>query len=129
MAIQTSDSPFHGTYNVTIVLRYIESLGQNENLSIKQLSEKTAFLVAFPTLSRYCRLHPSLLSSTRYVSFHVSHIPHDRFLLRVSSLAVLGNSVHYWADGATVDLVGLEKVRLDYTNSGYCHYLFINRYS
>ena len=47
----------------------------------------------------------------------------------MSSLAVLGDSVHYGADGATVDLVGLEKVTLDYTNSGYCHYLFINRYS
>ena len=57
---------YHGTYDVTIVLRYIESLGQNENLTIKQLSEKTDFLVAFATLSRYCRLHPSLLSSPRF---------------------------------------------------------------
>ena len=119
---------YHGTYNVTIILRYIESLGQNENLSIKQLSEKTAFLVAFATLSRYCRLHPSLLSSPHFY-FFMFLIPHDRFLLRVSSLAVLGDRVHYGADGATVDLVGLEKVTLDYTNSGYCHYLIINRYS
>ena len=45
---------YHATYNVSVVLRYIESLGENENLSNKQLSEKTAFLVAFSTLSRYC---------------------------------------------------------------------------
>ena len=45
---------YHGTYNVTIVLRFIESLGENEILTLKQLSEKTAFLVAFSTLSRYC---------------------------------------------------------------------------
>ena len=44
---------YHATYNVSVVLRYIESLGENENLSNKQLSEKTAFLVAFSTLSRY----------------------------------------------------------------------------
>ena len=53
---------YHGTYDVTIILRYIESLGQNEDLTIKQLSEKTVFLVAFSTLSRYCRVDPSLLS-------------------------------------------------------------------
>ena len=45
---------YRGTYDVTIVLRYIESLGQNADLTLKQLSEKAAFLVAFATLSRYC---------------------------------------------------------------------------
>ena len=45
---------YHGTYDVNIVLRYIENLGQNETLTMKQLSEKTVFLVAFSTLSRYC---------------------------------------------------------------------------
>ena len=45
---------YHGTYDINIVLRYIESLGQNETLTMKQLSEKTVFLVAFSTLSRYC---------------------------------------------------------------------------
>ena len=29
-------------------------MGENETLTLKQLSEKTAFLVAFSTLSRYC---------------------------------------------------------------------------
>ena len=45
---------YHATYDVSVVLRYIESLGVNEVLSIKQLSEKIAFLVVFLTLSRYC---------------------------------------------------------------------------
>ena len=45
---------YHGTYDVTIILRFIESLGENEMLTLKQLSEKTAFLVVFSTLSRYC---------------------------------------------------------------------------
>ena len=45
---------YHGTYDVTIVLRFIENMGQNETLTLKQLSEKTVFLVAFSTLSRYC---------------------------------------------------------------------------
>ena len=45
---------YHGTYNVTMVLRFLQSLGENETLTIKQLSEKTAFIVAFSTLSRYC---------------------------------------------------------------------------
>ena len=44
---------YHATYDVSVILRYIESLGENETLSNKQLSEKTAFLVAFSTLSRY----------------------------------------------------------------------------
>ena len=45
---------YHGTYDVTIILRFIDNLGQNETLTLKQLSEKTVFLVAFSTLSRYC---------------------------------------------------------------------------
>ena len=45
---------YPGTYDVNIVLRYIEKMGQNETLTMKQLSEKTVFLVAFSTLSRYC---------------------------------------------------------------------------
>ena len=44
---------YHATYNTSVVLRCIESLGENETLSNKQLSEKTAFLVVFSTLSRY----------------------------------------------------------------------------
>ena len=43
---------YHGTYDVTIVLRFIESLGENETLTLKQLSEKRAFLVAFLEGSR-----------------------------------------------------------------------------
>ena len=45
---------YPGTYDINIVLRYIEKMGQNETLTLKQLSEKTVFLVAFSTLSRYC---------------------------------------------------------------------------
>ena len=43
---------YHGTYDINIVLRFIENLGQNETLTLKQPSEKTAFLVEFLTL--YC---------------------------------------------------------------------------
>ncbi len=45
---------YHATYDVSVILRYIESLGGNETLTHKHLSEKTAFLAAFSTLSRYC---------------------------------------------------------------------------
>ena len=41
------------TYDVTVILRHIENLGENETLTLKQLSEKRAYLVAFSTLSRY----------------------------------------------------------------------------
>ena len=52
---QTPPIPrYHGTYDITIILRFIESLGENETLALKQLSEKRAFLVVFSTLSRYC---------------------------------------------------------------------------
>ena len=43
---------YHGTYNIDIVLRFIENMGQNEALTLKQLSEKIAFLVVVLTLSR-----------------------------------------------------------------------------
>ena len=68
---------YRGTYDVTIVLRYIESLGQNADLTLKQLSEKAAFLVAFATLSRYCRLYPSLLSSPLF--FFMFSLPPNLF--------------------------------------------------
>ena len=45
---------YHGTYDINIVLRFIENMGQNETLTLKQLSEKTAFLLVFLTVSRYC---------------------------------------------------------------------------
>ena len=47
----------------------------------------------------------------------------------MSSLAVLGAGIDVGTDGATVDIVGLEKVTIDFTDSGYCYYLCINRYS
>ena len=45
---------YHGTYNINIVLSFIENMRQNETLTLKQLSEKTVFLMVFLTLSRYC---------------------------------------------------------------------------
>ena len=42
------------TYDITVILKHIKRLGENEMLTLKQLSEKTAFLVVFSTLSRYC---------------------------------------------------------------------------
>ena len=44
---------YRATYDVSVVLRHIENLGQNESLTLKKLSGKTAFLVVFSTLSRY----------------------------------------------------------------------------
>ena len=49
---------YRATYDISIALRYIESLGDNEMLIPKQLSEKTAFLVVFSTLFRYCLVFP-----------------------------------------------------------------------
>ena len=63
---------YHATYNVSVILRYIESLGENENLSNKQLSEKTAFLVAFSTLSRY-GLVPHLTKMS-FPNLFISHL-------------------------------------------------------
>ena len=48
---------YHGTYDISIILRFIESLGENETLTLKQLSEKKAFLMTFLTLSKYCLAH------------------------------------------------------------------------
>ena len=44
---------YHCTCDVKLILRFIENLGENKTLTLKQMSEKTAFLVAFSTLSRY----------------------------------------------------------------------------
>ena len=45
---------YRGTWDVKIVLRFIESLGENDSLTLSSLSCKTAFLLAFSTLSRCC---------------------------------------------------------------------------
>ena len=50
---------YHGTYDISIILRFIENLEENETLKLKQLSENIAFLVSFLTLSKYC-LDPTL---------------------------------------------------------------------
>ena len=99
---------YHGTYNVTIVLRFIQSLDENETLTIRQLFEKRAFLVAFSTLSKYClvlTLDQIVLPKTFSISpFSLT------VLLRVSSISVLGIVVHNGLDGAAVELIDLEKV-------------------
>ena len=41
------------TYDAGLVLKYLADLGENETLELKKLTLKTAFLVAFSTLSRY----------------------------------------------------------------------------
>ena len=38
---------YQGTYDMKIVLRFIEKLGENRTMILKQLSLKTAFLVVF----------------------------------------------------------------------------------
>ena len=76
-------------------------------LTHKQLSEKKAFLVAFSTLSRYClvfTLDRNDLPKSFYSLFSLT------VLLRVSSISVLGTVVHEGMDGATVELLDLEKV-------------------
>ena len=57
-------------YDVFIVFGHIENLGQHESLTLKQLSEKTAFLMAFSTLSRY-GLVPHLTKKSFPKSFFV----------------------------------------------------------
>ena len=41
------------TYNASHILKYLVDLGENETLGLESLMYKTAFLVAFSTLSRY----------------------------------------------------------------------------
>ena len=83
-------------------------MGETETLTLRQLSEKTAFLVAFLTLSRYS-LVPHLTEFT-FPNFEYSHLSLT-VLLRASSLLVLGIVVHEGVDGATVKLINLEKIK------------------
>ena len=85
-------------------------MGENETLSNKQLSEKTAFLVAFSTLSRY-GLVPHLTKMS-FPNLFISLFSLT-VLLRVSSISVLGTVVHEGMDGATVELLDLEKVLIN----------------
>ena len=41
------------TFDASRVLKYLADLGENETLGLKSLTYKTAFLMAFSTLSRY----------------------------------------------------------------------------
>ena len=76
-------------------------------LTNKQLSEKTAFLVAFSTLFRY-GLVPHLTKMS-FPNLFISLFSLT-VLLRVSSISVLGTVVHDGLDGAAVELLDLEKV-------------------
>ena len=92
-------------YDIFVVLRHIENLGQNESLNLKQLSEKTVFLVACSILSRY-----GLVPHLTKMSFPNPFLSLFSFtvLLRVSSILVLASVVHYGLIGAAVELVDLE---------------------
>ena len=59
-----------GTWDIQIVLRLIESLGENDSLTLSMLSTKTAFLLAFSTLSRCCL--PQLSQSSIFLSIELS---------------------------------------------------------
>ena len=43
---------YRGTWDAKIVLRFLEDLGENDSLSLKHLTAKTAFLITFSTLAR-----------------------------------------------------------------------------
>ena len=45
---------YHGTYDISLVSGFRENIGENENLTLGELSVKTAFLLVFSTVSRYC---------------------------------------------------------------------------
>ena len=47
----------------------------------------------------------------------------------MSSLLVLEIMVHEGVDGAAVKLLDLEKVKLIYTNPGFCYNFFLNGHS
>ena len=92
---------YRAIYDVFIVLGHIENLGQHESLTLKQLSEKTAFLVAFSTLSRY-GLVPHLTKMSfpnPFLSLFSLTV-----LLRVSSISVLGSVVHEGLNRPAVEL-------------------------
>ena len=72
----------HGTYYINTVLRFIENFGQNEILTMNQLTEKTAFLVVFSTLDTDLSQFSSLKIFISPICLTV--------LLRVSSVLVLG---------------------------------------
>ena len=67
------------TWDVLAVLNYIETLGHSEDLSLKQLSFKTVFLLAITRLSRsvdLCSLDTSRMQSLpNDISFLPSSLP------------------------------------------------------
>merc|ERR1712240_600082 len=72
-----------GTCDVAVILKHIKRMGENETLTLKQLSEKTVFLVAFSTLSRY-GLVPHMTKNPFLSLFSLT------VLLRVSTISVMG---------------------------------------
>ena len=74
-------------------------MGENETLTLKQLSEKTAFLVVFSTLSRY-----GLVPHLTKMSFPNPFLSlfFLTAILRVSIISVVGSVVHDGLGGATV---------------------------
>ena len=98
---------YRATYEISVVLRHIDNLGQNKSLTLKQLSEKTGFLLVFSTLSRY-RLVPHLTKMSFPSPFFVSFL-HD-CPTQSEQLPVLGSVVHEGLDGATVKLLDLENI-------------------
>ena len=69
------DLLFHDTWNVQVVLDYLESLGQNDTLSLKHLSWKTAMLLALTRPSRSADLAQLEISRRQYKTDGVLFFP------------------------------------------------------
>ena len=59
------------TWDVDVVIRYFQSLGENDNLTLKQLSKKLVLLMALVEASRVSELQALDL---RYQSYHLEGV-------------------------------------------------------
>ena len=84
-------------------------MGENETLTLKQVSEKRAFLVAFLTLSRYC-LDLTLDQIYLPKLFVISPLPDCP--TESEQCFGLGARIHEEWDGISIKLVSLEKITL-----------------
>jgi hypothetical protein len=108
---------YSDTWDVDTVLKYIIGLGDNDGLSVKNLTQKLAMLMALTSACRGSELHkmnPTLMTDkTDEVTFHIAGLTKSKSLSRPH----ISITFQEYADEPKLDVIRCLRTYLEVTNN------------